>query len=175
MLYKAIFFTLAAFSINVSNAAIVNYSLSLIGGNTYVADFLVSNDSLGSSIEELTIFFTVEKYENISIVDSPIDWDPLAIEPDAGIPDDGFTDWLALGNGIGVGESLGGFSVQFDYLLADVSTLGGWNFDIVDPNTFDALESGVASQTVVPLPSAAVLFFSLLVGVSGFRHIRRLT
>lgn len=169
MLYKAFFFTLASFFINASQAAIVNYSLSSIGGSAYIVDFSVENNSLGLPIEELTIFFKVGEYENISILDSPIDWDPLAIQPDTGIPDDGFADWLALGNGIGVDGSLSGFSVQFDYLLSDGSTPGNWNFDIVDPITFVVLESGAASQTVIPLPGTALLFFSSLIGVSGFR------
>ena len=55
---------------------------------------------------------------------------------------------MALADGIALGDALGGFSVTFDYLGA--GTPGSQLFSIVDPNSFDELDSGARSS--VPQP-----------------------
>ncbi len=154
-----------------AQAAIVTYALTSLGGNDYSVEFSVENNTLGAPIEEFTIFFPVGDYENISILASPLDWDGLAIEPDIGIPDDGFADWLALGAPIAVDATLGGFVAMFTYLGSGAP--GDFLFDIIDPNTFATLESGVATLaagTPIPIPGAVWLFG---VGLAGLVRLKR--
>ena len=146
-----------------ARATTVFYEASNISGNTWEYSYTVNNDMLTVDIEEFTIFFDVGLYENLVATSTPVDWDPLVIQPDPFIPDDGFYDALALAAGISPGNSLGGFGVQFDYLGA--GTPGVQGFDIVDPFTFDVLDSGFTQ--VVPLPAAIWLFVTGLLGMFG--------
>jgi len=153
-----------------AHATIVTYTLNNLGGNDFSAEFTVTNDTLGTPIEEFTIFFPLGEYENLSITNSPTDWDGLAIEPDLGIPDDGFADWLALGTPIDGGATLSGFVVAFTFLGSGMP--GDFLFDIVDPNTFDVLDTGVATLATaseIPIPGAVWLFAAGLLGLSRIR------
>ena len=150
-----------------SSATTVSYDVTNISGNTWEYSYTVNNDTLGFAIEEFTIFFDYTAYENLISTAAPSGWDPLVIQPDTGLPDDGFYDALVIsGSGIGVGGSLGVFSVQFDYLLG--GTPGSQAFDIVDPFTFDVLDSGFTQASTVPVPAALWLFGSGILGLLGF-------
>lgn len=157
--------------VGASHATVIEYSVTNIAGNTWEYTYSVENDTL--VIEEFTIFFEVGLYENITPSATPVDWDPLAIQPDPGLPDDGFYDALALGSGIGQWDSLGGFSVQFDFLGLD--TPGAQAFDIVDPVTFDILDFGttvLAAQppTQVSEPGVLSLVAGAMLLLAGFRR-----
>lgn len=163
---KAVHVLLAALlwcgSSAVAHAVLIEYSVTGLGGSSYQYDYSVINDDL-PVVEEFTIFFDVGLYESLSSPAAPATWDPLVIQPDPGLPDDGFYDALALGAPIGLGETLGGFSVVFDWLGA--GTPGEQSFDIVDPFTFATLASGVttpASSSSVPTPGAFVLMLVAL-------------
>lgn len=162
-------------SVASAKATTITYSLTPLGGDDYSVEFSITNDTLGIPIEEFTIYFPLGGYENIAIDASPTDWDGLAIEPDAGIPDDGFADWLALGDPIGVGETLSGFVALFTFIGSGEP--GGFLFDIVDAVTFEALDSGVATlagdmPSEIPLPGAFVLFVAGLAGLVGVQRRR---
>jgi len=144
----------------------------------FEADFTVTNDMLSVPIEEFTIFFPVGEFENISILSTPAGFDPLAIQPDPGIPDDGFIDFLALGTPINPGLSVSGFVAMFTFLGS--GSPDSLMFDIIDPNTFDVLQtgtvafSGVGAPPEVPLPGAVWLMLSGLLGgrLLSLRHSR---
>ena len=119
------------------HATTVTYTLDDLGSNNFSANFTVVNDSLTVPIEEFSIFLPVGDFEMISIISSPTDWDGLAVQPDAGLPDDGFVDWLALGAPIGIGETLSGFTAAFTFL--GVGSPESFLFDVIDPFTFDVL------------------------------------
>ena len=136
-------------------AAQIQYSLTNINNNVWQYDYTVNNTTLASDIEQFSIVFDIDQYTNLSTSLTPAGWDALVLQPDADIPDDGIYDALALGSGIGLGEILGGFTVEFEYLGAGIP--GAQAFTIVDRNTFATLESGT---TVVPLPGALWLFMS---------------
>jgi len=147
-------------------ATTITYDVNNISGTTWTYDFEVFNDSLSSGLEEFTVFFEVNAYQNLSVVATPSGWDPLAIQPDPTLPDDGFFDALALtAGGLVPGDSLGGFIVQFDFL--GIGTPGSQAFDVVDPVTFATLDSGFTQAAVVPVPAAVWLFGSGLVMFSG--------
>ena len=147
-------------------ATTVSFDVTNISGNTWEYTYNVANDTLGIDIEEFTIFFDVALYENLSVTSTPAAWDPLVIQPDPGLPDDGFYDALALVVGIAPGDSLGGFGVQFDFLGSGIP--GVQTFDIVDTSTFATLDSGLTQ--VVPIPAALWLFGSGLLCLFGLQH-----
>jgi hypothetical protein len=138
-------------------SATITFGTTNVSGNIWTYDYSVSNNTLTSDIQEFTVFFDMGLYQNLSLAGSPVLWDSIVVQPDLQLPANGFFDSLALAGGIGVGASLSGFSVQFEYL--GLGTPGAQPFDIVDPSTFLALESGVTTQ-VVPLPAAVWLLFS---------------
>ena len=94
-----------SFSHPEANATVIFYEVQNLGGTTWEYSYTVENDTLGSDIEEFTIYFDLGLYENLVVVSTPADWDPLVIEPDANIPDDGFYDALALSAGISGGNT----------------------------------------------------------------------
>lgn len=143
-----------------THATTVRYDLSLVSGTTWQYDFSVTNDSLATPIDEFTIFFDQALFSNLQVVSNPLGWDPLTIQPDAGLPQDGYFDWLALGAGIGEGQSLGLFSVRLDF--DSNGAPGGSLFEVIDPNTFDTLDRGVTAPAIaaVPEPSTIALLTS---------------
>lgn len=155
-----------AISTSVS-AATISFEATNISGNTWELNYSVTNDTLGSDINEFSIYYAAGLYENIVAVSSPTDWDPLVLQPDHFLPAPGLYDSLALGTGIAPGQTLGGFVVRFDYLGA-VPTVSQY-FTVVDPDTFDTLEDGNIASTLVtiPLPAAAWLFIGGLSFLSG--------
>jgi len=138
----------------------ITYDVTNIAGNTWQYDYTVENTGATCcDIESFTIFFEVFLYESLSIIASPTDWDPLVAQPDTGLPDDGFADWLYLGfnTGIEFGETLGGFSAVFNFL--GTGTPGDQFFTINDPFDFLELSNGVTELAVsVPEPSSITLF-----------------
>jgi len=157
-----VFFSLAS----AAQAATVSYSAANISANAWTYTYTVANDTLGANLEEFTVFFDLGRYANLVVVTSPADWDSLVAQPDPGVPASGFFDSLALGAGIAPAASLSGFVVSFDYLGS--GTPGAQPFDIVNPVTFETLESG--TTTVVPLPGTLWL---LLTGVASLVSLGR--
>lgn len=155
-----------------ASAATVAYSVTNTSGNMWRYDYEVTNDTLASHLEEFTIYFDLNLFEDMTVVSSPAGWDSIAVQPDAGLPDDGFFDALALGAGIGPGEFLGGFSVSFAFL--GQGSPGAQRFDILNPITLAVLESGT---TTVPAPSAGILLATAAMALSmrlRWRRPRRL-
>lgn len=150
-----------------AEATTITYNATPSAGLSFDLLFEVTNDTLGSDIEEFTIFFELGTFENLSNAVMPVDWDPLLIEPDPGIPDDGFADFLALGTPIGIGETLGGFGLSLELIGTSLPVILA--FDVIDPNTFGILDSGFATLTSSvpdpePVPAPATLWL-LLTGI----------
>lgn len=162
------FFACVVFSMP-SFATLITADLRATGGNSWEANYTVVNNTLSSAIEEFTIFFDVDLYGNISILSTPTDWDPLIIQPDTSIPDDGFYDALALSSGIATDESLGGFQLSFDWFGS--GDPGPQLYQIIHPLTFSTLDSGVTNYQVtsVPEPFSLTLLVTGLLGISIFR------
>ena len=164
----------ASARIPAAQATLISFEVDNIAGNTWEYSYTVENDSLGIDIEEFTIFFDVGLYENLALASAPTGWDPLAVDPLPVLLFDGFYDALALGPGLAPGGSLGGFSVLFDFLGS--GTPDSQQFEIIDPNTFQALEFGTTSVALsIPEPGSAPLFaigLVLLTLVASYRRKR---
>jgi len=132
------------------------YDVENLFANRWEYTYTVSNDTLGSDIEEFTIYFEQGLYDNLLITTPLATWDELVVDPDVilGFPEDGFFDALALGPGIAPGDDQTGFSVSFDWL--GTGTPGQQAFEIVDPTTFAVMDSGFTRA--IPEPGAALLF-----------------
>ncbi len=146
------------------SATVITTDLTNTSGNSWQAEYTVENNTLGSTIEEFTIWFDLGLYENISIVSTPSNWDPLVVQPDPSIPDDGFYDVLALGSGISSGSSLGGFTIMFDWLGGNSSM--SQFFEVIDPFTWAVQDSGQTTIVTasIPEPPSIVL---LSLGIAG--------
>jgi hypothetical protein len=150
---------------------VIDYSVTPLGGQTWQFDYTVTNDSEALTIDEFTIYFDRTLFGSLVIVGAPDVWDPLVAQPDLELPSDGFFDALALAFGIAPGLSLSGFSVAFTFLGS--GTPGSQPFDIVDPETFAVLASGVTSLAAQAVPEPGTLSLLLLAAfVAGAQRMR---
>jgi hypothetical protein len=151
-----------------ASATLISYDVSNVAGSTWRYDYTITNDTLASAIDEFTVFFDLGVYANLSVAASPASWDSLVVQPDPGLPDNGFFDALALVTGIASNASLGGFSVRFDWL--GVGSPGSQSFQIVDPVSFavqDAGSTALRPNQQVAEPSSLALAAIALVMALG--------
>lgn len=156
-------------TLSVAHATVIDYTSTALGGNRWRFDYTIHNDTLAAPLDEFTVFFNENLFANLADAAGPSGWDLLLIQPDTAIPAAGYFDGLALAGGIGAGAALGGFSVTFDYLGAGAP--GAQLFSIVDPATFDELDSGVTQgPNSVPLPGSLPL---MLAGMGAMAYWQR--
>jgi hypothetical protein len=142
----------------VSGQTDITFDVSNVGGNTFEFVYTVENVGLSVAIEEFTIFFDVSLFENLALPSAPSGFDPIVVQPDPALPDDGFFDVLASpGPGIASGASLGGFSVRADFL--GTGTPGPQPFEIIEPTQFAVLDGGLTRPAgiVVSEPSSMMI------------------
>jgi hypothetical protein len=148
-----------------------------LGGGAWRYDYELVNDTLGTPVDEFTIYFDRALFGNLRDLAGPEGWDLLAAQPDPALPDDGFFDGLALGAALAPGATLGTFSVTFDYFGFDAP--GSQRFEFIDSATFTVLGGGVTSSrtpsTSVPEPSSFALALPPLawVLIGAMRRRRR--
>lgn len=167
-----IFVFLYILSLTKAGATVISYDVTNISGNTWEYSYSLSNDTLAFDIQEFTIYFDYGVYQNLSItpLSSPAGWDSLVIQPGAFLTNDGYFDSFSLA-GLAPGDSVGLFSVQFDFL--GTGGPGSQFFEIVSANDFSVLDSGYTSlyeppgTSAVPVPAAIWLFGSGLIGLVG--------
>jgi hypothetical protein len=131
------------------------YEVQEVGGGRWEYTYEVVNFSLATGIEEFTVWFDFGNYENLAIetVEPPAgSWDEIVWQPDGVLGDDGGYDALATGLDIGIGESVYGFAVSFDWL--GEGEPGSQYFEVVDPLTFETIADG----WTVPEPGTVLLF-----------------
>lgn len=146
----------ALFSLSTSaGATVVVYEVDNVGGSTFEYRYVVENDGT-EDVEEISIYFDVGLFENLRMASAPVGWDPLVLQPDPLLMDDGIYDALALVPGIPPGGVLGGFSVWADFLGTGVP--GSQRFEILDPVSFDVLDSGFTRLAAVDVPEPASLW-----------------
>lgn len=151
----------------------ITFHATDIGGGSWRYDYTLVNDSLAVPVEEFTIFFDVGLYENLRSPAGPAPWDLLLVEPDPGLPDDGWFDGLVfdIADALAPGASLAGFSVEFDFL--GTGTPGRQNFEFLTAD-LELLGSGLTTRpgASVPEPASVGLIAAGLLALLGIRRCR---
>jgi hypothetical protein len=170
-----LFLLLTGFGGNV-HATTIFYEAKPLGGAQWEYDYSVMNSTLGSPLQEFTIWFDYKLFRNLAIKSTNTNWDQVVIQPQVIFaPQDGYYDALTLGTGITGGDSESGFTVSFDWLSN--GTPGRQPFDIVDPENYSVLDSGLTTPlnaSPVPEPGTILLTALGLVALGGFQVRRRL-
>ena len=134
-----------------ASATVISYETTNVTGNTWRYDYSITNDTLADPLSELTLYFQLGSFENLQSLGAPAGWNGLIAQPDPLLPDNGFIDFAALGAGVGSLQTLNGFSIQFDWLAS--GTPGSQAFDIIEPATFEVIDSGFTTPAAPPTHS----------------------
>jgi len=151
-------FLLTAGSFGASTQII--YETSELGAGRWQYTYDVKNIRLTETIEEFTIWFDFGLYENLAVEtpDPPASkWSEIVIQPEPVLQDDGAYDAKVLGLSISIGQVVTGFAVSFDW-LGDAVMPGLQFYEIIDPDTYETIDSGLT------IPEPATL---LLLGLGG--------
>ncbi|MBN2271061.1 MAG: PEP-CTERM sorting domain-containing protein [Sedimentisphaerales bacterium] len=145
--------------------ATIIYQTGDLGGGRWQYTYEVTNNSLTVPIKEFTVWFDYDLYTNLAVETptTPPDWNQLVLQPEPVLLDDGAYDAKTLDAGLSIGQTLAGFSVSFDW--AGIGEPGPQPYDIIDPQTFQTIDSGI---TVIPEPATL-----LLLGLGGLILHRR--
>jgi hypothetical protein len=134
----------------------IRYHLTDLGSGKWAYDYDITNINLPEPIEEFTIWFDYNLYENLSVTTVALDppsssWNEVIWQPEYVLEDDGGYDALALILGIGISETVSGFSVSFDWL--GTGHPNAQFYEIINPNTYETIESGFTT----PEPATLLL------------------
>ena len=160
------------FMSNFVQASIITYDANNVSGNQWTYEYSIFNDTLINDIEWFAIYFDYNLYDNLQIISTPSDWDPLLQQPDTGLPDDGVYDVLAFSSGIAPGSSLAGFIVQFDYFGS--GTPGSQAFEIYDPLSASivVIDSGDTSSSQNAAEPNIFLLLVMGMTLAGLRRLQ---
>lgn len=141
----------------------------VVGEDLWEGVYRVSSVSFLAG-QGLTLYFPHGEYSQISDALPPVsgDWDALTIQPNTGLPDDGFFDALALVDSPSLADP---FRLRF--LWHGSGTPGEQVFETYDTSGgFAVLESG-ATAVVVPEPAHVTMATGLLIlGGMAFGRFR---
>jgi hypothetical protein len=153
-----------------ANSTAIKYTLDNLGGSLFQYNYTLVNDTLGFDVDQFSVYFDLGLYENLSVSASPSLWDSLVIQPDSTVPADGFFDTVSLGPVVVPGDSLGGFSVSFEW-LGGATGPGDQNFELFDAG-FNVIDSGrtMDGRASMPVPASLSLLALGMVGVWASRR-----
>lgn len=128
-----------------------------------------------STIEWFAILFDPVMYDESSLAivtaNPPAsDWDELILG--SGLLIDAAYDVYALAGGIGIGDSVSGFAVEFSWLAAGAP--GAQTFEIYDPDSFDLIHTGTTTRPAFSeVPEPGTLALLLISAIAAATMIRR--
>jgi hypothetical protein len=134
----------------------IRYDIADLGSGRWQYTYEVKNIALPMPVEEFTIWFDYGQYSNLTVATpDPLasNWRKLIVQPEPVLKDNGFYDAFAKGLSIGMGETVTGFSVTFNWL--GTGNPGSQFYEIVNPSTFETIGSGWT--TPVPEPAMMLL------------------
>lgn len=146
-------------------ATIISFDLIDLGGDSFEYVYTIENDTLQVPIEQFTIWFDELLYDNLQITtQTPLanDWSEIIL-PATGFGVPLGYDALELAGGVGLGQSVEGFSVSFDWLGTGLP--GSQPFEIINPVNSQTIDSG----NTLPEP-ATVLLLGLGVVILKRKH-----
>ena len=164
VVFMSIFFAQSA------GATIVSYSLTDLGSDSFEYVYIIENDSLQVAIEQFTIWFDEQLYDNLQVTtQSPLSdgWDEVIL-PSSGFGIPLGYDADTLGSGVGSGLSVEGFSVSFDWLGTGQPSYQP--FEIINPSDSQTIDSG----NTVPEPTMILLFGLGSMFLKNFRFTKAL-
>lgn len=158
MLAARIFVVLSClFGWQVVHATIIEVEITELGGGAYQSDYTVINNN-AFAIEQITWNFEFDLYASLRNEQAPTNWDPFVIDTDGSLDPAlgaGLFDVCAaadffcfpLVDPIAAGDTLGGFSIVFDWLgIGDPTSQ---SFDINLNESFFDPSVGDFGDTVV--------------------------
>ena len=159
-----------------AQAVTINTVLSNVVDDTWQYDYSITSATALAPGTGFSIYFNAGEATNLVALAAPVGWDIMVIQPGNVLGElPGWYDALSL-NGLGANETAGLFSVQFDWLLLDdpepEQVFDTYTLDLAlylqNPFSLD-IENIVpqpsGTTSVVPLPAAAWLFGSALLGL----------
>jgi hypothetical protein len=157
--------------LNVTHAAVIQFTLTDFGSGKYQYDYVVENDK-AIVLDNFSLFFDVETMRNITVLGTLDNWYADVFQPDIAIPDNGFIDSYTYKNPLAKGESQTGLSVSFDWTGQEVPL--SQRFEVYD-SEWNLLEIGYTSSlAIVDEPATALLFSLGLIGLLASRQKKNL-
>ncbi len=159
-----------------AHAGKVDSTYTSLGGNQWSVAFTVTNTGEPAPVSEFTVYFAEGLFANLAVTGSPSKWDSIVIQPDSGLPADGFFDALVLdqADALDTGESQSGFSMTFDFL--GTGAPGALPFDFLDAN-LEVVSSGITTATIeggtVPEPATVLLVALALSSIAATRRANK--
>lgn len=160
VLSLAVVFLTEAASFGVPETLIL-YDVTDLGSQRWQCTYDVVNISLPEPVGAFTIWFDFDLYDNLTVttLDPPAaEWHEVFWQPNVVLQQDGGYYASALTSGVGIGQTVGGFTINFDWLGSGEP--GSQFYEIIDPHTFETIDSGLT----VPEPITIAWFgFGLLI------------
>lgn len=158
-------------SMSCAQATTIDYTATQLSGTRWRYDYTVHNDTLGSPLQDFTIYFNDNLFANLANESTQAGWDLLLIQPDTAIPAAGFLDGLAPGSGLASGAWADGFAVSFDYLGTGIPDRQA--FSVYETVTWGEIEKGMTGSAAVPVPVPGTLGLLVLGLAAGAVQRRR--
>ncbi len=153
-----------------TQATIIEFTTTSLGGNSYQNDYVIENDALIDPIINFTIYFDALNYSNLGNPSNPVDWQSTVVSPSS--PVEGFADFFAFADDIPLGESRAVFSVTYDWLGVGDPAAQTQAFEVFD-FFFNVVDSGQTKASQVAVTEPAALLSLGLLSVVLLRRRRR--
>ena len=155
-----------------SHATEITTQLTHLSGQHWQLDLGVVNDGL-PALGEFSVYFADTYFANLGAT-APASWDAAIALPDPGLHEPGYVDFLADIAPLAAGQSLGGFSITFDYFGTGLP--GSFAYDVFADDGFSVIDSGMTvagSVAAVPEPATTALMLAGLVGIGAAFGLRK--